>query len=148
VLAWIVLWWSAFTSLTGLAAGYVPLLVTRFFFGMGEAGALPNASAAVARWFPIPERGRAFGVSLMSSQLGGAIAPLLAVPIQARYGWRAAFYLFGILGVAWSVVWYGWFRGRLGAARYGPSLPREACPSVRHLGRRRNIPPGAIAFDC
>jgi len=56
VLAWIVLWWSAFTSLTGLAAGYVPLLVTRFFFGMGEAGALPNASAAVARWFPIPER--------------------------------------------------------------------------------------------
>ena len=34
----IVLWWSAFTSLTGLVTGYYPLLVMRFLFGMGEAG--------------------------------------------------------------------------------------------------------------
>ena len=61
VLTRIVLWWSAFTSLTGLATSYYPLLLTRFLFGMGEAGAYPNASIAVARWFPIHERGRAFG---------------------------------------------------------------------------------------
>src|SRR6476646_4874010 len=77
VLTRIVLWWSAFTSLTGLVTGYYPLLLTRFLFGMGEAGAFPNASIAVARWFPLHERGRAFGVSLMASQLGGAIAPFL-----------------------------------------------------------------------
>jgi len=47
---------------------------------------------------------------LMASQMGGAIAPLLVVPIQERYGWRASFYVFGILGVVWSVIWYGWFR--------------------------------------
>jgi len=110
VLTRIVLWWSAFTTLTGLATGYVPLLITRFFFGMGEAGAFPNASIAVARWFPLRERGRAFGVVLMSGQLGGALAPLLVVPIQARWGWRASFYVFGILGVIWSAVWYKWFR--------------------------------------
>src|SRR5262249_6677401 len=57
VLTRIVLWWSAFTSLTGLVTGYYPLLLTRFFFGMGEAGAFPNASIAVARWFPLHERG-------------------------------------------------------------------------------------------
>ena len=77
---------------------------------MGEAGAFPNASVAVARWFPVHERGRAFGISLMSSQLGGAIAPLLVVPIQIHYGWRASFFVFGILGVAWSAIWYSWFR--------------------------------------
>ena len=110
VLPRIVLWWSGFTSLTGMATGFYPLLLTRFFFGAGEAGAFPNASVAVARWFPVNERGRAFGISLMASQLGGALAPLLVVPIQVHYGWRASFYVFGIMGAAWSAVWYWWFR--------------------------------------
>ncbi|MGC1387189.1 MAG: MFS transporter [Steroidobacteraceae bacterium] len=110
VLTRIVLWWSGFTSLTGAVAGFMPLLLTRFLFGAGEAGAFPNASIAVARWFPVHERGRAFGISLMASQLGGAFAPLLVVPIQIRYGWRASFFLFGVLGVAWALVWYWWFR--------------------------------------
>jgi MFS transporter, ACS family, glucarate transporter len=110
VLTRIVLWWSAFTTITGMVTGYFPLLLTRFMFGAGEAGAFPNASVAVARWFPADERGRAFGISLMASQLGGAITPLLVVPIQVHYGWRASFYLFGVLGVAWSGLWYWWFR--------------------------------------
>jgi ACS family glucarate transporter-like MFS transporter len=110
VLTRIVLWWSAFTSLTGLVTGYYPLLLTRFLFGMGEAGAYPNASVVVSRWFPVPERGRAFGITLMAGQLGGAFAPLLVVPIQVHYGWRASFFIFGILGVAWSGIWYRWFR--------------------------------------
>jgi MFS family permease len=110
VLTRIVLWWSVFTSLTGLATGYYPLLLIRFLFGAGEAGAYPNASIAVARWFPVHERGRACGIFLMASQLGGAFAPLLVVPIQIRYGWRASFFVFGIFGVIWSVVWYRWFR--------------------------------------
>ncbi len=110
VLTRIVLWWSGFTSLTGLATGYYPLLLVRFLFGMGEAGAYPNASVVVSRWFPIQERGRAFGITLMAAQLGGAFAPLLVVPIQIHYGWRASFYLFGVLGVVWSGVWYRWFR--------------------------------------
>jgi MFS family permease len=58
----------------------------------------------------VRERARAFGVILMSSQLGGIVAPLLVVPIQMRYGWRASFYLFGVLGVLWSGAWYAWFR--------------------------------------
>ena len=110
VLTRIVLWWSAFTSLTGAATGFLPLLGTRFLFGMGEAGAFPNASVVVARWFPVPERGRALGVILAAAQVGGAISPLLVVPIQIRYGWRASFYFFGVLGALWSALWYAWFR--------------------------------------
>ena len=110
VLTRIVVWWSVFTSLTGMVTGYYPLLLTRFLFGAGEAGGFPNASVAVARWFPVHERGRAFGVTLMAGQIGGALAPLLVVPIQIHYGWRASFYVFGILGVVWSAAWYWWFR--------------------------------------
>jgi ACS family glucarate transporter-like MFS transporter len=110
VLTRIVTWWSVFTSLTGVVSSYPLLLLVRFCFGMGEAGAYPNAATVIGRWIPKLNRGRTWGIIWMTSQIGAAIAPLLVVPIQARYGWRASFYLFGILGVAWSVVWYTWFR--------------------------------------
>ena len=45
VLTRIVLWWSAFTSITGLATRYFSLLVTRLLFGVGEAGAFPNTAS-------------------------------------------------------------------------------------------------------
>ena len=110
VLTRIVLWWSAFTSLTGMVSNYGLLLLTRFAFGAGEAGAFPNASIVVSRWYPSSQRARMSGVLLMASQIGGAIAPLLVVPIQIRYGWRASFFVFAALGLCWSCVWYAWFR--------------------------------------
>ena len=106
----VVLWRSAFTSLTGMVWNYNLLLITRFCFGAGEAGAFPNASVVVSRWFPTTQRAGMSGVLLMASQIGGAIAPLLVVPIQIRYGWHASFYIFGMLGLIWAAVWYTWFR--------------------------------------
>ena len=110
VLTRIVLWWSAFTWLTGAVSNYWLLLLTRFCFGAGEAGAFPNAAIVVSRWFPASQRASMSGVMLMASQIGGAIAPLLIVPIQVRYGWRAAFFVFGAGGVLWAAVWSAWFR--------------------------------------
>jgi sugar phosphate permease len=46
----------------------------------------------------------------MTSQVGAALSPLLVVPIQIRYGWRAPFFVFGLVGVIWSLAWYSWFR--------------------------------------
>ena len=110
VLTRIVGWWSVFTILTGTATGFLPLLVIRFLFGAGEAGAFPDASIVVARWFPPAQRATMAGVNLMASQVGGAIAPLLVLPIQMRYGWRMSFYVFGVAGLVWAAVWYAWFR--------------------------------------
>src|SRR5262245_42930071 len=50
VLTRIVLWWSGFTMLTGTATNYVTLVVVRFLFGAGEAGAWPNAARVFSRW--------------------------------------------------------------------------------------------------
>ena len=72
VLTRVVLWWSAFTALTGAMSNYSLLLLTRFCFGAGEAGAFPNASIVVSRWFPPPQRASMAGVLLMASQIGGA----------------------------------------------------------------------------
>ncbi len=105
VLARIVLWWSAFTALTGMATSFVPLLATRFLFGIGEAGAYPNMSGVIVRWFPLHERARTQGFIWAASRLGGALSPLIVVPMQAAIGWRNTFFLLGAVGVVWVVVW-------------------------------------------
>jgi MFS transporter, ACS family, glucarate transporter len=110
VLTRIVVWWSAFTSLTGMVSSFFALLFTRFMFGAGEAGAYPNSSSSISRWFPMAERARAHSVVWMASRVGGAISPLLVVPIQRAYGWRASFLAFGVIGALWAVIWYRWYR--------------------------------------
>ena len=106
----IVLWWSAFTTASGVAWSFPSLLIARFLFGAGEAGAYPNISRSFSRWFPATERGAAHGAVFMSSRLGGAIAPPLVILIISAAGWRASFWIFGSLGVAWSVFWWSWFQ--------------------------------------
>src|SRR5437762_9320372 len=109
VLTRIVLWWSAFTALTPLARNYYALVATRFLFGAGEAGAYPNASGCISRWFPAGERARAQGLVWGASRLGGALTPLIVVPLKAALGWKACFWLFGALGIAWAVAWTLWY---------------------------------------
>ena len=110
VLTRVVFWWSGFTALTGTAFNFVSLLVVRFLFGAGEAGAYPNASIVIARWFPAVETGRAQSVIWAAGRLGGALTPLLVIPLVHWAGWRWAFGLLGILGVFWAIGWYIWFR--------------------------------------
>jgi MFS transporter, ACS family, glucarate transporter len=112
LLAIIVIWWSAFTSLTGLATGFVTLLVIRFMFGIGEAGAYPCMSSVIGNWFPKTERGKAQGFVWGGSRAGGALAPLLIVPFMALFGWRPAFWALGLLGVIWGAWWVYYFRNK------------------------------------
>ncbi len=110
VLTRIVVWWSAFTTFTGMVSNYYLLLLIRFLFGAGEAGAYPNSSSAISRWFPVAERARAHGVVWMASRIGGALSPVLVVPIQMAFGWRVSFWVFGVVGIVWAVWWYRWYR--------------------------------------
>ena len=106
VLVGIVLWWSLFTGLTGLVSGFMVMLGVRFMFGIGEAGAYPGMSCTVARWFPTGQRAMSQGFIWAASRLGGALAPLMVVPVQKVYGWRASFFLLGLIGLAWGMIWY------------------------------------------
>lgn len=110
VLTRIVLWWSAFTCLTGAALSSPQLLLTRFFFGVGEAGAYPNIAGVLARWFPVKERARTQGYIWAASRFGGALAPILVVPLQVHIGWRWTFVLFGVIGMTWAAAWRKFYR--------------------------------------
>ncbi len=112
VLTRIVLWWSAFTMLTGAAQGLRSLVAIRFLFGAGEAGAFPNAVRSFSQWFPARERGMANGVLFLGSRLGGAITAPIALLLIQRWGWRISFVVFGAFGIVWAVAWYRSYRDR------------------------------------
>jgi sugar phosphate permease len=125
VLIRIVLWWSAFTALTGAVGkfsfellpglvvnSFVLLLAIRFLFGAGEAGALPNAARVISAWFPPGRRGPPQALISTCAQIGGATAPAVAAYlIRSPYvGWRWSFAIFGSLGVVWAWLFANWFR--------------------------------------
>jgi ACS family glucarate transporter-like MFS transporter len=135
----IVLWWSLFTATTGLVGMALPggiflgataLVIIRFLFGMGEAGAYPNITRALHNWFPFQERGVAQGAVWFSGRLMGGLTPLIlgllieglqrrlidpnASPddllFQPLFDWRQAFWGFGVIGMLWCVLFALWFR--------------------------------------
>jgi len=110
VLMRVVVWWSFFTAATGWAWNLASLLVTRFFFGAGEAGCFPNLAKMFTNWLPREERSRAVGVMWLSARWGGAFTPLMVVWVFSLMSWRHAFELFGAIGIVWAVFFYRWFR--------------------------------------
>src|SRR6476660_9150748 len=110
VLTRIVLWWSAFTMLTAAATSYAMMLVVRFLFGVGEAGAWPNAARVFSRWIPLRERGKVQGIFFAGAHLGGALTPMLVATMITLMPWRLVFVCFGLLGLIWAIAWYVWFR--------------------------------------
>jgi len=110
VLTRIVVWWSTFTIATAAAFSYVSLLVTRFLFGMGEAGAWPSVTSTFARWIPAKERGTIQGIFFMGAHVSGGLTPMLVTVLMGYLHWRAIFVLFGLVGFVWVAAWYLWFR--------------------------------------
>jgi ACS family glucarate transporter-like MFS transporter len=112
VLSGIVAFWSVLTALTGTAWNYVSLLVIRFLFGVGEAGAFPGISRAIYPWIPMRERGIVLGLKFSGSRFGAAFAlPFVAWLITSN-GWRASFFILGGVGVGYAVIWWLGFRDK------------------------------------
>ncbi len=142
----IVIWWSAFTSATALAWGQTSMAVFRFLFGVGEAGAFPIATRSLSRWMLPAERGFAQGVTHAGSRLGAALTPSLVVALIVQFGWRTPFYVFGVLGLVWALVWFLWYRDTPAEHTWVNAAERELIE--KNLGVRsastRRVPWGVI----
>jgi MFS family permease len=134
VVARIVAWWSAFTILTGAAFNYVSLLAVRFLFGVGEAGAWPNAARVFSRWVPTGERGKVQGIFFAGAHLTGGATPVLVTALLVYLPWRAIFVLFGLLGFVWSFFWYRWFRDE------PAEHPSISAPELDKILSQRTLP--------
>jgi MFS transporter, ACS family, glucarate transporter len=110
LLASVVVVWSVFTGLTAYAWNLISLLVIRFLFGAGEAGAFPGMAKVVYSWIPVPERGLVKGINFSGSRFGAALAmPGIAWLIHA-IGWKFSFVVLMGVGFLWAFLWWRWFR--------------------------------------
>lgn len=118
VIAGIVTIWSFLTAFTGFAWSYTSMLVIRFLFGAGEAGAFPALSKVVYNWYPIRERGIIQGINFSGSRIGAAFAMPLVAWLIKEIGWRHTFLVFGMFGILYGVLWYLLFRDKPENARF------------------------------
>lgn len=110
VLMRIVIWWSAFTAITGYMWNFTSMYVARFLFGAGEAGCFPNLTKSFSAWLPTGERVRAQAIMWMAARWGGAFTPPLVVWTFLHMSWRMAFVVYGAIGIIWAVIFYWWYR--------------------------------------
>ncbi len=108
----VVVVWSIFTALTGAVFTAVSLLVVRFLFGAGEAGAYPGATRALYSWLPAKERGIGQGIFHSGARIGAALSLVIMPAVIAWIGWRWTFVANGLVGIVWGAIWWFWFRDR------------------------------------
>jgi predicted MFS family arabinose efflux permease len=92
--------WSGCTALCGAVQSYGALVAARLAVGMAEAGGAPTAMSMIGDLFPPRRRSTAIGIFWASTAFGTAASFILGSLIAVHYGWRAAFLVAGLPGLA------------------------------------------------
>ena len=96
--------WSAATALTGAGRTYFEVLLARFGVGAGESAAGPPGHALLSDYFPLEQRGRALALYSAGGSIGMMLGLWLGGILGDLYGWRAAFVIVGLPGIALAVL--------------------------------------------
>lgn len=95
-----VLLWSLAAAATGLAEGFIGLLFWRVVTGFGEAAYNSLAPSWLADLYRPKWRNLVFSLYMLKNKIGAALALALGGWIAGQYGWRAAFFVAGVPGIA------------------------------------------------
>ena len=126
-----VVWFAAFSGMSGLAWSYAALIVIQFLFGIGFGGEWTASAALLME--TVPARARAVASSLMMAgyEFGFFAAALAQALLLPHFGWRSLFFvgvapallaIFIRTGIKESPVWLRTKRD--GAAARTPSMKR------------------------
>ncbi|MEI9927021.1 MAG: MFS transporter [Sphingomonas sp.] len=104
LLAGLVLVWSALTFTTGFAGSYAMLALARVGVGASEAGVAPTSMSLITDFFPPRQRGRAMSFFYVSTPIGVSLGLVMGGFLADRYGWRGAFLVAGLPGIALALL--------------------------------------------
>lgn len=96
--------WSLATALSGLAGSYLALLAARASVGIGEAAYGTIAPSLLSDYFPVEKRGRVMAIFFCAIPVGSALGYMVGGSVGAHFGWRVAFFVAGIPGLALAVL--------------------------------------------
>ncbi|MFQ6086743.1 MAG: CynX/NimT family MFS transporter [Candidatus Bathyarchaeia archaeon] len=131
---------GVFGLLRGFAVNYETLLISQLLLGVGFAAVLPCLSKLVNMWFK-EKAGLTTGVYAAGFPIGDMVALSLTPFILALlfYSWRNVFYIYGIVGLILTALWWTAARepirkkdqGLTHRMSLGASLKREVASVVR-----------------
>ncbi|MEO5600562.1 MAG: MFS transporter [Cyclobacteriaceae bacterium] len=105
--------WSIATVCQGFARGFVSLFGFRLATGAFEAPSYPINNRIVTSWFPNHERATATALYVSGQFIGLAFLTPVLVTVQHYFGWRGLFFVTGMTGLVWGLVWYLLYRDPL-----------------------------------
>jgi ACS family glucarate transporter-like MFS transporter len=139
MLFWANLLWSLLTAATPAGSGFASFVVIRSLLGAGQSADWPSSVLALKRWFPRAERAKANSILLGGLYLGPIAAAPITTAVILHFGWRWAFYGFGIIGLLIGIAW--WFAFRDDPATH----PLMTTAEARHIAAGQTQDPARPA---
>ena len=121
--------WSAVTLLMGFATTYNQVLLLRALMGVSEALYMPAALSLIADYHTGRSCSLAVGIHMTGLYVGQAIGGFGAT-VAAAFSWHTAFFSFGLIGIAYSLVLIAFLREKRTTAATpiadAPVAPKES----------------------
>lgn len=136
-----VLIWSLASGGHGLMLSFAGMCIARGILGFGEGAAFPAGLKTVAETLPLSKRSFGLGIAYSGGSLGAALTPLVIIPIALRYGWRYAFALTALMGLAWITLWLilratGWYTTSASTqSTFSDPIPAASRPTISRWNR-------------
>lgn len=96
--------WSFMTAISGFAQNYIQLLLARVGVGIGEAGGSPPAHSMISDIFPPQQRATVLAIYSTGINIGILFGFLLGGWLNEFFGWRVAFLVVGLPGIAIALL--------------------------------------------
>ncbi|KAF9406791.1 hypothetical protein HW555_012959 [Spodoptera exigua] len=96
---------SLAVPLAAYYGGWQMVCVCRVIQGLAQGFVVPSIYNLIGKWTPIDEKSRTGAVINSGSQLGNAIQLLISGFIADAWGWPAIFYVNGVVGAVWVVLY-------------------------------------------
>lgn len=96
--------WSGMTALSGLATSFVHLALARIGVGIGESTCSPAAHSLIADYFPRERRATAMAIYSTGINIGIMAGFVIGGWMDQAFGWRSAFFIVGLPGLALALV--------------------------------------------
>ena len=124
--------WSLATLVSGVAANYLQLFLSRAAVGIGEASYYPAGTSLVSDYFPKEQRGRVMSIWGAGSVFGIAIAYAGGGYVADHFGWRTAFFIAAAPGLLLAFLAFTMREPLRGSMeRVGPALKRTSDATLR-----------------
>lgn len=96
--------WSVATAAGALATGFASFLIARAAVGVGEAAYATIAPALIADHYAPDKRNKVLTAFYVAIPVGSALGFVLGGAVGDAWGWRAAFLICGLPGIAVAAI--------------------------------------------